>query len=397
MGQGVNLFWQVLFWLAIGWIAYALAGYQLLLVIAAQLRGSRAAQRPRYFEEDELPAISLLIAARNEEAVIGEKLENTLALDYPRDRLQVIVMSDASADRTDEIVRGYAHRGILLHAVPDGLGKPNAMNATVPMATGEILLISDANSMYAADSLRKIARNFADPAVGCVTGEERRVAAADRRGLGESLYCRFDNWIKRLEGRVGSMVMVNGGFVAIRRELYPRLDPRLNFDLVWAPLLQLKGYRTAYEPEAVSVETYPLDAAGDFRRRVRTVMQAFYSYLAVPQALNPLRTGWYAARLFSHRFARWFVLPALVVALLANIGLAGAGPFYRALLVVQLACYALALGGALLDRTGRRFLPCYIPYYFVYVHAAAFTGVVRALAGRRVASWTPTGRAAGAG
>ena len=277
------------------------------------------------------------------------------------------------------------------------------MNATVPMATGEIVLISDANSMYAADSLRKIARNFADPAVGCVTGEERRVATADGAGLGESLYCRFDNWIKRLEGQVGSMVMVNGGFVAIRRELYPALDPRLNFDLVWAPLLQLRGYRTVYEPEAVSVETYPLDAAGDFRRRVRTVMQAFYSYLAVPQALNPLRTGWYAVRLFSHRFARWFVLPALAVALLANlalaanVALAGSAPLYLGLLIAQLVCYAAALAGWLLDRAGRRFLPFYIPYYFVYVHAAAFTGVVRALtgrrgAGRRVASWKPTER-----
>lgn len=376
---------QVLFWLAIAWIAYALVGYQFLLFVA-----SRFVHRP-VARAAATPRISLLIAARNEEAVIAEKLENTLALDYPRDRLQVIVMSDASTDRTDEIVRGYANRDILLHAVPDGLGKPNAMNATVSLTTGEIILISDANSMYAEDSLRKIARNFGDPKVGCVTGEERRVATTDGAGLGESLYCRFDNWIKRLEGQVGSMVMVNGGFVAIRRELYPQLDPRLNFDLVWAPLLQLQGYDTIYEPEAVSVETYPLDAAGDFRRRVRTVMQAFYSYLAVPQALNPLRAGWYAVRLVSHRFARWFVLPALAIALVANIGLAGAGPLYRGLLVVQLACYALALGGWLLDRAGRRFLPFYIPFYFVYVHAAAFTGVVRALSGHRLANWTPTG------
>jgi cellulose synthase/poly-beta-1,6-N-acetylglucosamine synthase-like glycosyltransferase len=385
---------QVLFWLAIGWIAYALVGYQILLFVASRL--PRTADN-RLERADITPAVSLLIAARNEEAVIAEKLENTLALDYPRDRLQVIVMSDASTDRTDEIVRGYADRGIMLHAVPGCLGKPNAMNATVPLATGEIILISDANSMYATDALRQMTCNFADPRVGCVTGEERRVATAEGAGLGESLYCRLDNWIKRLEGRVGSMVMVNGGFVAIRRELYPKLDPRLNFDLVWAPLLQLRGYRTVYEPEAVSVETYPLDSTGDFRRRTRTVMQAFYSYLAVPQALNPLRTGWYAVRLLSHRFVRWFVLPALAVALLANAGLAGAGPFYLGLLIVQLACYAAALAGWLLDRAGRRFLPFYIPYYFVYVHTAAFAGVCKALAGRRVTSWTPTERTVGAG
>jgi glycosyltransferase involved in cell wall biosynthesis len=388
----VNVIWQVLFWLAIAWIIYALVGYQLMLIIANGLRRQRPPHSPG---GDSTPGISLLIAARNEEAVIAEKLDNTLALDYPREALQVIVMSDASTDRTDSIVSGYADRGILLHAVPDGLGKPNAMNATLPLTTGEIIMISDANSMYASDSLRLIARHFADPLVGCVTGEERRVATADGAGLGESLYCRFDNWIKRLEGRLGSMVMVNGGFVAIRRRLYPVLDPRLNFDLVWAPLLHLQGYRTVYEPEAVSVETYPLSAAGDFRRRVRTVMQAFYSYLTVPQALNPLRSGWYAVRLFSHRFARWFVLPALLVALIANLALAGIGPFYRVALILQLVCYAAAALGWLLDRSGRRFLPFYIPYYFVYAHVAAFVGVVRAVTGRRVANWTPTGRTAG--
>jgi cellulose synthase/poly-beta-1,6-N-acetylglucosamine synthase-like glycosyltransferase len=393
---------QILFWLAIAWVAYALVGYQILLFVASRLPRAAAS---RLVRADITPAVSLLIAARNEETVIAEKLENTLALDYPRDRLQVIVMSDASTDRTDEIVRGYADQGIELHAVADGvpygvpcgLGKPNAMNATVPLATGEIILISDANSMYGTDALRKMTRNFADPRVGCVTGEERRVATAEGAGLGESLYCRLDNWIKRLEGQVGSMVMVNGGFVAIRRELYPKLDPRLNFDLVWAPLLQLQGYRTVYEPEAVSVETYPLDSAGDFRRRTRTVMQAFYSYLAVPQALNPLRTGWYAVRLLSHRFARWFVAPALAVALVANAGLAGAGPVYRILFIVQVACYAAALAGWLLDRAGQRFLPFYVPYYFVYVHTAAFAGVCKALAGRRVSSWTPTERTVGAG
>jgi cellulose synthase/poly-beta-1,6-N-acetylglucosamine synthase-like glycosyltransferase len=272
------------------------------------------------------------------------------------------------------------------------LGKPNAMNATVPMTSGEIVVISDADSAYAPDALRKLVRNFADPQVGAVTGEERRVAAADGTGMGEGLYCRLDNLIKRLEGRIGSMVMVNGGFVAIRRELYPFLDPHFNFDLVWAPWLRLQGYRTAYEPEAVSVETYPLDSGGDFRRRIRTVLQAFYSYLSVPAALNPFRVGWYAVELFSHRFSRWFVLPCLLVALAANAVLESQGLFYRGLLIAQLACYACALIGWLLDRAGKRPLPFYTPYYFVYIHLAAFVAVLQAVFGRRVASWAPTER-----
>lgn len=379
---------RVLFWCALASIAYATVGYLALLWLA-----SRFVQRP-VAKADITPRVSLLIAARDEEAVIAAKLDNTLALDYPRERLEIIVMLDASTDRTDEIVRAFADRGVRLHVAPDGLGKPHAMNATVPLAIGEIVVVSDANSTYAPDALRKLVRSFADPHVGAVTGEERRVATAGGAGLGESLYCRLDNLIKRLEGRTGSMVMVNGGFVAIRRELYPFLDPRLNFDLVWAPMLKLRGFRTAYEPEAVSIETYPLNAGNDFRRRVRTVLQAFYSYLSVPQALNPLRTGWYALKLLSHRFSRWFVFPWLVVALVANAVLARSGPLYRGLLIAQLACYCLGLAGWVLELVGGRLRIFYIPYYFAYIHLAAFTGVLQALAGRRVATWTPTERRA---
>ena len=374
---------QALLVISLVWVAYTTVGYLLVLAIV-----SRFVRRP-VAQADITPSISLLIAARDEEAAIAPKLENALALDYPADLLEIIVMSDASTDWTDKIVRGYGSRGVKLHSIPEGLGKPHAMNVTVPLATGEIILISDANSTYAPDALRKLVRNFADPAVGAVTGEERRVDAEGDGGLGESLYCRLDNLIKRLEGQTGSMVMVNGGFVAIRKELYPTLDPSLNFDLVWAPLLKLQGFRTAYEPEAVSIETYPLDAGSDFRRRVRTVLQAFYSYLSVRAALNPLRTGWFAVRLISHRFTRWFVFPWLVVALVANAAVALAGPLWLGLLFVQILCYAMAAVGWLLDRIGKRVRVFYLPYYFVYVHLAALIGVAMAAAGRRVSSWVP--------
>ena len=212
------------------------------------------------------------------------------------------------------------------------------------------------------------------------------------RGRGESLYCRLDNAIKRLEGDLGSMVMVNGGFVAIRRELYPVLDPELNFDLVWAPLLKLKGYRTAYEPEAISIETYPLDAGSDFRRRKRTVLQAFYSYLSIPKALNPFHSGWYALELLSHRFARWFVLAWLLIAWLANGFLCPGRPVYQLLFGAQVLCYAAAFTGWAMDRRGRAPRIFYIPYYFLYIHTAAFCGVMQAMMGKRVSDWRPTER-----
>jgi cellulose synthase/poly-beta-1,6-N-acetylglucosamine synthase-like glycosyltransferase len=378
--------WQILFWFAIGWVVYAEVGYLAVLMVLG-----RFIRRP-VAKADITPKVSLLIAAHNEEAVMGAKLENALALDYPRDELEIIVMSDASTDHTDAIVRSFAGRGVHLNRIGEGRGKPNAMNLTVPQTTGEIIVISDADSTYAPDALRKLMRNFADPQVGAVTGEEQRVAAGDGAGLGESFYCKLDNHIKRLEGQMGSMDMVNGGFVAIRRELYPTLDTRLNFDLVWAPALKLQGYRTAYEPEAISIESYPLDSGSDFRRRLRTVLQAFYSYLSVPGALNPLRSGWYAVELFSHRFARWFVLPWLSVALVANVALAKSAPLYRFLLAGQALCYGSALVGWTMERAGKRLQPFYIAYYFLYIHLAAFIAVMQALTGKRLATWTPTQR-----
>lgn len=387
----MEMVFVILFWLAIGWVFYANFGYLLLLWIVQHWSSKPVRQA------EITPSVSLLIAAHNEERVIAEKLENSLALDYPADKLEIIVMSDASTDRTDEIVRSFAGRGVRLNAILLAGGKPNAMNLTVPITRGEILVVSDADSHYAPDALRKLVRNFADPQVGAVTGAEQRVANCSGEGSGEGLYCRLDNHIKRLEGEIGSMVMVNGGFVAIRRCLYPEVDPNLNFDLVWAPLLQLQGYRTAYEPQALSTEVYPLDAGSDFRRRLRTVLQAFYSYLAVPAALNPFKTGWYAMRLISHRFTRWFVLPFLALALFSSAWLAFSGlVFYQGALLVQLVCYALALGGWLLERSGRRPKPFYLPFYFIYIHLAAFIAVVQAMQGKRLARWTPTQRDAAA-
>jgi cellulose synthase/poly-beta-1,6-N-acetylglucosamine synthase-like glycosyltransferase len=365
---------------------YSTVGYAALLLVVA-----RFIHRP-VTKAEITPTVSLLIAAHNEESVIAKKIENTLALDYPRERIQVIVVSDTSTDRTEEITLGFSGKGIVLFRVPDGKGKVHALNEAMHLVTGDIVVISDADSMYAPDALRKLVRNFADAEVGAVTGEERRVATDSDEGRGESLYCRLDNQIKRLEGQLGSMVMVNGGFFAIRRELYPILPPHLIHDSIVPCRLKLEGYRTAYEREAHSVETYPLESSDDFRRRFRTVLQAFTSYLSSPGALNPFRTGSFALKLFSHRFSRWFVSFWQIIALACNILLLTRAPMYRVLMIAQAVCYGSALVGWALDLSGRRFLPFYLPYYFVYVHFAAFLAVLQAVFGKRMAKWTPAKR-----
>lgn len=382
----------ILFWAGLLLLIYAEVGYLGLLWLIARVR--RAGPAPGGVEPSVTkPSVTLAIAAHNEEAVIRGKLENTLALAYPREKLSILVVSDGSTDGTDRIAREFAHRGVALFRTAQRGGKVPALRAAEPQMTTDIVLFSDADSDYAPDALAKLVRHFGDPAVGAVSGHETRVpSAATGKGKGEGLYVRLDNAIKALEGRVGSQVMVNGGFFAIRRSLLPTVPDHLTHDAVVPALLYLQGYRTAYEPDAHSTEVYALDSSSDFRRRVRTILQASQSYWHVRAALNPLRTGFYALQIWSHRFLRWLVLPLLAVVLVASLWLAPRSPFYAAAAVLQAVCYALALGGWALDRRGRRPAPLYFPFYFLYVHAAALSALVLAVRGKTMATWRPTQR-----
>jgi glycosyltransferase involved in cell wall biosynthesis len=388
---------KVLFWVCLLCLAYVEVGYLLLLWVVARVRGSTPPPLPPLRQGGgEEPSVTVLIAAHNEEQVIRSKLENTLGLDYPRERLEVIVASDGSTDGTDAIVKEFAGRGVRLCRTGERRGKVAALRAAQALATGEILVISDADSHYEPDALRRLVAPFSDPKVGAVSGHETRRASGGQ-GQGEGLYSRLDNVIKELEGRVGSQVMVNGGFFAIRSERMPIVPDHLTHDGVVPPTLYLEGTRTAYVPEAISLESYALDSRQDFSRRVRTVLQALQSYWHVKAALGPLRTGFYAVQIWSHRILRWLVFPVLMVMLGTSLWLAARSWLYAVLAGLQGACYLLALAGWLIDRLGKRITLFYIPFYFVYVHLAAFWAVLMALGGKRIAAWRPTQRRGNAG
>jgi cellulose synthase/poly-beta-1,6-N-acetylglucosamine synthase-like glycosyltransferase len=378
---------QVVFWFALAWVAYATVGYLALLAVIA-----RFVRRP-VAKAEITPTVTVLIAVHNEEAVIRHKLENALALDYPRDRLQILVASDASSDRTDEMVGQFAAQGVELCRIPERQGKVAALRAAEPQIRGELVLFSDADSMYQPDALRKLVQHFGDPKVGAVSGHEiRRPAAASGQGKGEGLYCRYDNWIKELEGKVGSQIMVNGGFFMARRALLPPVPDHLNHDGILPYTLALQGYRTAYEPDAISYETYGLDSGEDWHRRVRTVLQSVHIFFYMRAALNPLRTGFYAVQIWSHRVCRYLIIPVLAVALVTNALLVNRGAVYGVLLALQLAAYSLATIGLTLDRLGWRPALFYFPFYFLLLHAAAFWAVLLALGGKQMATWHPTRR-----
>jgi len=375
----------LVFWLGLLFLAYVEFGYLVLLWLVARLRSTSVP------ESDSKPSVTLLIAAHNEAQVIGQKIENTLALSYPRDKLQVIVVSDGSEDGTAEITRTFSSGGIQIHAFPRRQGKVPALRAVEDQIRGDVVVFSDADSMYQPDAIDKLVRPFANPQVGAVSGHEVRHAAG-AEGKGEGLYCRIDNWIKALEGQVGSQVMVNGGFFAIRRHLMPHVPDHLTHDGIVPPSLFLQGYRTAYASDALSFEAYSLDSREDWRRRIRTVLQAVQSYLYVPSAMNPLRTGFYALQIWSHRFFRWLVFPVLLILLLTNVLLIERSPLYAAMALCQVVCYLFAAVGLILDRFDRRPVMFYFPFYFLYLHAAAFLALVLALSGRTMTTWRPTKR-----
>lgn len=382
---------KILFWFGLAYLAYVEVGYLAWLGILAAFR------RPPPEPEPFTPPLTVLLAAYNEAGVIRQRLENLLSQDYPPELVQILVSSDGSDDGTDEIVRAVAQehpeRQILLRRSLQRQGKIAALRQLEAEIRGEVVVFTDADALFQPGALRALARHFRDPQVGAVSGQERRPpSGVAGRGRGEGLYNRLETQVKRLEGRLGDQVMVNGGIFAVRRALLPEVPDHLTHDAIVPVTLRLQGLRTRYEPQAVSVEAYELDTAQDWRRRIRTVMQAFQSYLYVPQALNPLRTGWYALQILSHRFLRWFVLPVLALTLLSSLLLWPQGGVYALGAGAQLACYLAAALGAWLDRRGKRPALFYFPFYFVYIHAAAFYAIWLTAQGRKVAAWQPAVR-----
>ncbi len=370
----------IIWWALAVLVVYTYAGYPALLGVLARIRPKRL---PR---ADIRPSVSLIIAAHNEEACIREKLENSLALDYPRDKLEIWVASDASTDRTDAIVAEFAGQGVRLNAVAERRGKSHAQNRTVEMAAGEVLVFSDANSMYEPDAVAKLVRNLADPKVGYVSGELRYRKPRSAIGAGEGLYWRYETWIKRKESETGNIINGNGAIYAVPRRHFVPVPEHTGADL-WLPLTQIRrGLRTVHEPGAVAYEETSLTAADEYGRKHRSVARAIRALTEHVDLLNLFRYGLTSVKLVSHRHLR-YVVPYLIMALIVlNVFLLSSA-FFRVTMGLQLAFYAAALVGAWLQSRRKRVILFYVPYYFCVVNFAAVQGALRFLRGERVQVW----------
>jgi cellulose synthase/poly-beta-1,6-N-acetylglucosamine synthase-like glycosyltransferase len=367
---------------------YVYVGYPVLLWAASRWR-RRTVRR-----EDITPSVTLLISAFNEDRVIAEKIKNTLGLDYDAERLEVIVISDASTDGTDAIVSSYGDRGVKLLRMPERCGKTLGLNAAMRQARGEIVVFSDANILYQRDVIRKLVRNFADPTIGCVTGNSC-YAANDQSAAHaqESTYWRYEQAIRKWESDLGSTVGGDGAIFAIRRELYTPLSADAINDLVIPLQIVARGYRAVFEPAAVGFEPSAGNFAGEFRRKRRIVNRSWRGVKSVPQVLNPRVVGIFAWQVWSHKILRWLILPILLAGALGCVAAFPAGFVYRMGAVACLGSLAVAgMGAAAGRRLGRTARLAQTIFYFYMVNLAAFLGVLTAVFGRVEVLWTPERR-----
>ena len=374
----------IIFWLSAAALFYAYVGYPLLLVMVSSLRG-RAVKRG-----DLTPTVSVIITAYNEERDLAAKLENTLALDYDRTKLEVIVATDCSTDRTDEIAREFAPRGVRLHRQSVRLGKTAAQNAAIEQAKGEIILFSDATTLYQPDVLRVMSRSFADPAVGCVAGRLIYVDPAQSSvGRGARSYWGYETFLKRHESHVGSLIGASGCLYAVRRSAYVPLYNEACSDFLIATKMVEQGLRAVYEPEAVCTEETNSRTDRELRMRVRVITQTFTDLWRHRSMMNPARSGFYAIQLLSHKVVRYLVPFFLILLLVASILLAPGSIFYAALLFAQIVFYATAALSCVLEYFGVHSRLLSLPQYFVLANLASLVAFYKFLSGERYARWEP--------
>lgn len=375
---------KIVFWFFAGLVIYTYFGYPVLVFLL-----SRLFSRP-VRKDDFTPSVSVIIAAYNEERDLPAKLDNMLSLDYPKDKLEIIVASDCSDDGTDEIVRGYAERGVILHRQELRYGKTRAQQRAAKISSGEILVFSDATTIYERDALRKIVRSFADPDVGCVAGQLVYVDRASTVvGQGCRSYWGYEKFLKKCESRLGSLIGVSGCLYAVRRICQVRLANQMIDDFVIATEIHLQGLRTVYEPEAISTEDTNNRGQDELRMRVRVISQTLRALNGYRQVFSFSQHGMFAFQMFSHKAMRYLVSVFLIGALATNWLLMEQSPFYYYAFVAQAAFYLSAAVGWVAERLKVKIGLLAISYYFVLVNVASIAGVIRFISGDTQVVWEP--------
>jgi len=334
--------------------------------------------------------LSVLIAAHNEESSIKRKLDATLSLDYPVDKLEVLVLSDGSTDGTDEIVRLVADPRVRLIRTDSRGGKTNAQNRGAREARGDILVFSDATTIYHSQALRRLAANYEDPRVGAVSGRYQYFDADGNSptGFGSMAFWNYENLIKRAQSRMATISGCCGCIYSVRRTLYTELNPDIISDLVQPLWVIQKGFKVVFESEALAYEETTRSTEEEFSMRVRVVTRGMRGLLSVRDLFKPWKHPWVCFQLVSHKVLRWLVPVFLVLLLLSNIPLA-VKPFFAFTLALQILFYLLAVV-AKVTPIHRTWKVLGVPLFFCTLNAAAVVSLIRLWQGQRYTVWQPT-------
>jgi cellulose synthase/poly-beta-1,6-N-acetylglucosamine synthase-like glycosyltransferase len=388
----------ITFWIALFVIAYTLVGYGVLLFFLVKIK--RLFRKPvKMLIPHDLPAVTILIAAYNEETLIEEKIENTLSLDYPNERLQIIVITDGSTDDTPDKVGKY-ERVLLMHSSLRA-GKMAAIKRAIPSVTGEILVFTDANTFLNKESIKELVKHYQNPKVGAVAGEKRILVeeSADASSAGEGFYWKYESMLKRWDYELYSNVGAAGELFSIRNSLYePVESDTIIDDHMIAMRIAEKGYIIAYEPLAYAMESASADSREELKRKIRIAAGGIQSILRLRKAANPFYYPVLTFQYLSHRVLRWTLTPLLMIVVFVINGLIvifNPSPLYNILFVAQLLFYMLSIAGLYFESRNIRLKILFVPFYFCMMNYAVLAGIIRYLNKEQSAAWEKSKRKVG--
>ena len=381
---------KLLFWLSLFIVFYTFAGYGILLYCLVKIR--RYAKGPRQVPEpgQYYPTLTLVVAAYNEESLIEEKIRNTLALQYQGDKLNILFVTDGSSDRTADIVR--THDGINLLHSDERRGKIHAIHRAMDLIESEIVVYTDANTFLNPEALLYIARHYADPAVGAVSGEKRVMQdAVSDATAGEGFYWKYESALKKWDSELYSVVGAAGELFSVRRSLYQHVEAdTILDDFMISMLIAGQGYRIIYEPDAYASELSSDNIKEELKRKIRIAAGGIQSIVRLKPLLNPFKNGMLTFQYISHRVLRWTITPfLLILTVLLNVLIyfRFQEPIYLFMLLAQCLFYMMALAGWFLEKKKIKIKALFVPYYFCIMNYAVLAGLVRYINGGQSAVW----------